>query len=315
MQTDLSNIPNKLRLRYSFTDDSHTMDAIIRNSCERELLAIVNEIASLLEVDINIETESYTKDGLNEVWTLVSENRYVTGVITGMLINVLSGYLTQDRELTDLQNEELRLEIDKLKRGLKESKGNRPNINPEDSVTAFNNNIKITKHRSKFYQNLTEYAKVSNVTAVLLSHENHPIIDPVIIEGEEFDKFICKTDELAPLMDENATIEIISPVLKNEKYNWKGIYKGEVIRFSLRDKEFRHHVTNNNIQFKNGTCIDCICKISRRVSNLGEIQNYAYTVLTVLRKHDDGTTTETPQGKRYRIKKEMQTKQLKLFKD
>ena len=315
MQTDLSNIPNKLGLRYSFTDDSHTMDAIIRNSCERELLAIVNEIASLLEVDINIETEAYIKDGLNEVWTLISENRYATGVITGILINILSGYLTQDSGLPDLQNEELRLEIDKLKRGLKESKGNRPNINPEDSITAFNSNIKITKHRSKFYQNLIEYAKVSKITTVLLSHGNLPIIDPVVVEGKEFDRFVLKTDELELVMDESATIEIISPVLKNEKYNWKGIYKGEVIHFSLRDKEFRHHVTNNDIQFKNGTCIDCILKISRKISNLGEIQNSGYTVLTVLRKHDDGTTTETPQGKRYRIKNEMETKQLKLFKD
>jgi len=313
MQTDFSNIPNKLELHYSFTDDSHKMDALIRNNCERELLAIVNEIASLLEVDINIETEAYTKDGLNELWTLVSESRYVTGVIAGILINVLSKYLTKDRELSDLQKQELRLKIEKLKKGLKESKDEKPDINPEDALTAFNGNTKIIKHKSNFYQNLNEYSNVAKVTTVLLSHDNQPIIDPTIIEREDFDKFILKTDELPPVIDENATIEIISPVLKKGKYNWKGAYKGEVIPFSLRDKEFRYHVINRDIQFKNGTCIDCILEISRKMSNLGEIQNSGYTVLTVLRKHDEDITTETPQGKRHRIKKDMETKQLKLF--
>lgn len=313
MQTDFANIPNKLELYYSFTDDSHKMDALIRNNCERELLAIVNEIASLLGVYINIETESYIKEGLIELWTLVSESRYVTGVITGIFITVLSRYLTKDRELSDLQKQELRLKLEELKKELKVSKGKKPNINPEDLLTAFNGNTKIIKYKSNFYQTLNEYSSVTKVTTVLLSHDNQPIINPIIIGREDFDKFILKTDELPPVTDENATIEIISPVLKNEKYNWKGIYNGEIIPFSLRDKEFRHHVTSNDIQFKNGTCIDCILKISRKTSNLGEIQIYRYTVLTVLRKHDEDTATETPQGKRYRIKNEMETRQLKLF--
>jgi len=313
MQTDFSNIPKKLELHYSFTDNSHKMDALIRNNCERELLAIVNEIASLLDVDINIETESYIKDGLNELWTLVSENRYVAGVIAGILINVLSGHLTKDRELSELQKQELRLKIEKLKKGLKESKGKRPNINPEDSLIAFNGNTKIVKHKSSFYQTLNEYSNVTKVTTVLLSHNNQPIIDHTIIEREDFDKFILKTDELPPVTDENATIEIISPVLNNGKYNWKGVYNGEIIPFSLRDKEFKSDVINSDIQFTNGTCIDCVLEISRKISNLGEIQNSGYTVLIVLRKHDEGITTETPQGKRHRIKNEMETKQLKLF--
>jgi len=70
MQIDYSNIPNKLELHYCFTDDDHTMDAIIRNSCERELLAIVNEIASLLEVEslrINSRSASFLIGELHNV--------------------------------------------------------------------------------------------------------------------------------------------------------------------------------------------------------------------------------------------------------
>lgn len=312
MQIAFSNIPNKLALHYSFTDDSHTMDAIIRNHCERELLAIVNEITSVLEIDINIETEAYIEGGLKELWSFVSKNQYVLGVITGILIQVSSTYLTTDYELSDLQKQELRLNIEKLKKELKESREEKPDINLKNSVTAFNSNIKIIKHKSNFYQNLNEYSKVTKVTTVLLSHDNQPINDPIIIERKDFEKFILKTDELPPVTDETATIEIISPVLKRGKYKWKGIYNGEVIPFSMRDEEFRYHVINSDIQFKNGTCIDCILEISRKISDLGEIQNSGYTVLTVLRKHDEDITTETAQGKRYRIKKEMEKRQLKF---
>lgn len=315
MQIDFSNIPNKLELHYSFADDSHTMDAIIRNDCESELLAIVNEITSLLEIDINIETEAYAEGGLNELWSLVSENKYVVGIITGILINTLSKYLTKDREYSELQKQELRLNIEKIKKELKESKGEKPDINLEDSATAFNGIIKIIKHKSNFYKNLNEYPKVTKVTTVLLSHDNHPINDPIIIERKDFEKFILKTNELPPVRDENATIEIISPVLKKENYKWKGIYNREVVSFSMKDIEFKHDVINSDIQFKNGICIDCVLEYSREISGLGEIQNSGYTVLTVLRQHNEGITTETPQGKRYKTKIEMEKWQLPLFKN
>ena len=88
------------------------MDAIVRNNCERELLAIANEVAAILDIEIGVETEAYLEGGLKELWSIVTQNKFVAGVITGILINVLSTYVTQDRELTRLQKQELRLNIE-----------------------------------------------------------------------------------------------------------------------------------------------------------------------------------------------------------
>ena len=81
----------------------------------------------------------------------------------------------------------------------------------------------------------------------------------------------------------------------------------------MKDKEFRQTVIDEGVEFKNGTFIDCVLEISRRVNEVGEIKNYSYSVLTVLRKHDENITIETPQGKRYRREKEAEKSQLKLF--
>ncbi len=64
MYINISNIPSKLQLHYNFIDHSHTMDAVIRNNCERELLAIVKEITTVLELDVKIETEAFIEGGL-----------------------------------------------------------------------------------------------------------------------------------------------------------------------------------------------------------------------------------------------------------
>lgn len=313
MQINFSNIPSKIQLHYNFTDNSHTMDATIRNNCERELLAIVKEIASVLELDVIIETEAFVEGGLKELWSFASKNKFAKGVVTGVLIAVLSTYITTDHELNELQKEELRLNIEKLKIELQEKKDEKSKIDLNDSLKVFNRNIKINKHKSNFYKNIYSYEKVIKVGTVLLSSDNKPIDEPKIIERKEFNKFILKTDDLPPEVDENATIEIISPVLKKGRYKWKGIYKDEVIPFTMKDKEFRAHVLSSEIQFKNGTCIDCVLGISRKINDFGDIQKYNYSVITVLRQHDENVSQETPQGRRYRLKRGVKKDQLGLF--
>lgn len=51
----------KLELHYFFYDiDSHSMDANLRNACEKELLALFAECASILGVNYKIESEAFT---------------------------------------------------------------------------------------------------------------------------------------------------------------------------------------------------------------------------------------------------------------
>jgi hypothetical protein len=135
------------------------------------------------------------------------------------------------------------------------------------------------------------------------------------IARTEFDKFVIESDELKSEIDETATIEIISPVLKKGKYKWKGVYGkiGEAVDFYMKDKIFKQSVIAEGIEFKNGTFIDCILEKSRKINEIGEIYTSAYSVLTVLKKHYENTVAETPQGKRFRKEKEAEKQQFKLF--
>lgn len=54
------------------------------------------------------------------------------------------------------------------------------------------------------------------------------------VDKKDFCRFIDKQERIVDI-DEDATIEIISPVLNNSKYKWRGNYNNEVIEFSMRD--------------------------------------------------------------------------------
>ena len=72
-------LANKLELHYYFddSDDSHTMNAFVRNRCEFELLQIYTELQKELELDVKVETEAFEEGGLTELWTLLSQNNAV----------------------------------------------------------------------------------------------------------------------------------------------------------------------------------------------------------------------------------------------
>jgi hypothetical protein len=81
----------------------------------------------------------------------------------------------------------------------------------------------------------------------------------------------------------------------------------------MKDSTFKQSVIAEGIEFKNGTFIDCVLEISRKINEVGEIFNSSFSVLTVLKKHYENVIIETPQGKKYRQEKEAEKNQLKLF--
>lgn len=313
----------KLEIHYFFDNDdnSHTMDAYVRNRCEYELLQICNELKNELELDVKVETEAFEEGGLTEFWSFLSENAIqLTLILTGLSQVISRIPLRKSRlDKTDLELSiaEKKLNIELLKNELKEKEN--PSISIENINLIIENNPKIIKHTSNFYKQLYKYPKVKKLSATKLTNDRKQIESPLIINRSDFDKFVLESDDLEPITDENAQIEIISPVLKKGKYKWKGIYPKVTgaIEFYMKDKVFKETVIAEGVAFKNGTFIDCILGISRKINEIGEIYNSSYSVLTVLRKHDENISIETPQGKKYIQEKEADKAQikLKLFKD
>ncbi|MGR3178707.1 MAG: hypothetical protein ACUZ8E_11680 [Candidatus Anammoxibacter sp.] len=310
--TTLSNkIASKLELHYFFSDESHQMDAIVKNKCESELLAIIKEVSSLFGIDIVVEAEALVDGGLIERFSFLSPNKHLPGFVIGVLTIVLSSYLTTDKELVELQKQELTLKIEKLKRELNET-SEQNSLKIENPIFIINN-YKIIKHRSTFYNSLISYPKVTKLSTKGISVDNEPTDKPRVVERNIFEKFILNSDDLEPEIDENARIEIISPVLKAGDFKWKGLYKTESINFYMKDKEFKKSVVQEGVPFKNGAIIDCVLEISKKLNELGDITISGYSVTTVIRMHDEDVSIETPQGKKYKRNKQAEKNQFILF--
>ncbi len=310
----------KVELHYYFGDDTHQMDAVVRHRCEGEILKIIGEISHVLNIQFNPQTEAYIEGGLKEIWSFAKNNTYILGVFTGVLINVMSDQINIDRELVNLQKESLRLEIQEKKLNIYKLKKEIDSGNPkilssisDDLIFILNNEYRVIRSRSDFYKYLDRYPKITKISGQQLDINNLPVSKPEIVEKEQFKYFILSTDELPTEIYENASIEVVSPVLKKGKYKWKGIYNGEPIDFYMKDRDFKESIFHQQVSFTNGVSLKCVLEISKKMNEIGDIYVSNYSVLTVTSYNFGENLVETKQGKKYFSDKENKANQLNLF--
>jgi len=313
MQIANNNFADKLELHYFFDDDSHSMDAFVRNKCEAELLATAKELAGLLGLDIDLKSEALAEGGLVErISVRIKQHPHLAFLFLGILVNVSSSYITTDRELVVLQKEESQLHVEKLRCELKKMNKNSSYPSSQELTDEIFRNHKIRKRRSNFYESLLTCQKITKVEWRSLDKNDELTNTSKTVERSNFNNFILANDDLEPVTDENATIEIIAPVLKPGKYKWRGVYEGESILFSMQDLDFKADILAGNVPFINGTCIDCVLLISRQLDECGSERVSGYTVKVVTRTHDEDTSVETPQGRRYKREKDADERQIDL---
>lgn len=175
------------------------------------------------------------------------------------------------------------------------------------------NSYKVITRRSNFYKCISGCDKVYKVGFSSVDAENRRVENEKTVESSDFRKFIVTSHELKPLEVKAARIEIVSPVLKEGKAKWKGIYEGEHISFSMGDREFRSAVLSRQISFKNGSEIICVLLVHKKIDELGDIVTSGYSVDVVIENIDSGLSKETPQGKRYRHTQKLIDAQNDLF--
>lgn len=325
-------IADKFQIHYYLANDSHAMDAFIRNKCEAELLAIFQEVCASLGTSISIESLPYEEGGLREWWKVYGDNSAqinTTIAILALLITAitaaLSRYPVSDpekdgrekiiQELTieekKLILEEKRLILEKLRKEMGEGNPSQETI--EQAAKTTEKNLKIQTRRSNFYKHLNTYEKATGVGFSVLDLNNQEIIKERLVIRADFTKYILLDNNLPTEEVEGALIEIVAPVLKEGNYKWRGIYEGEPISFSMTDAEFKNSVLQELITFQHGSQINCVLHIHRKLNEIGEIEITGWSVVTVLDKTDAGGTTETSQGKKYRAYKKFKKDQQTLF--
>ena len=309
---------NKLELRYYFNDKSNYMDAMIKHRSEKEVLSLVRTLADMLDIKMTVYCESFAQqEGFREIWSVAGENSRLISVLLNLFMQVwtrpsllVGGQPVVDRSVAD--EEKMQREIALLRSNLRKKM---PGITvTRELVDLLSASPRFCKCKSNFYEAVRGYPKVTKFTLRELNENNRSRSGSLEVKREQFDYYILRSDELPSVKDNKATIEIISPVLKDARYRWKGIYNkgGETIDFYMCDEDFKKDMFDEKIAFKSGMCIDCVLEIQRKMSELGEVVNISYTVETVIRTRFDKMEIITPQGKRHLRKLEAEKKQLTL---
>lgn len=303
-------------LHYFLKDGSHSMDAVVRNKCEREVIAIFFEVARQIGAEISLETFAHEEGGLKELWRAIGRSNNQLVLIVAIVTLIFARFPIVDTEMDALEKEakrleieKLRLEIEKLEEG--EQSSERTQDVAESMVKKLQGNGKIAVRRSNYYRLLVDYPEVEAVGYMASAQAPKP--EQVVVR-QDFALFVLSTDRLPTEVDEDALIEVFAPVLVEGGYHWRGYYMGRAISFVMGDAQFKDAIVAREVQFRYGTKIRCVLNIHRKFDELGEVAVTGYTVATVLDQAEAGSDfVETQQGRRYRYTKALRESQGKLF--
>lgn len=303
-----------LQLHYYLSGHSHSMDAKIYNKVESELLKIIEEVSKVLDLEILIEIQALEEGGLKAIYKFLNKKKtkrqiviigtFFAGIVATVMSDVISDKIKTDPEMEKLKKEKIELEIQKLKKELKsdieidfiEDKKDEIEITPEliKNLSVYISEInKVKISKSKFYDLLTKESKIEKVSTQELNEKYEPISQEKIVPRKDFKYFIINEAEIESDYQYNIELEIISPVLKKSKLNWRALYNGEQITFTLKDENFRNLITNKSLQFSNGTKIVCELETKQKMSNEGVILTAGRTVFNVTKIiYADGTKVD-----------------------
>jgi len=294
------NLENKFQIHYYFNDKSHSMNAIVKNKIDKDFIEAISKISQVLNIeDFSIETEAYQEGGIKE--NLIFVGGIILGTFTPAMNDIVTHYFTKDGESTELSKQ---IQTETL-RGLKLD-----NDKKEFDFNKLLENKGVIRDVSNYYKKVDSYNKIQEI-----GFKDIKTNIEYKVKKQYFKNFILE-DDVTTEMDEEALIEIIAPVLNDGTYKWKGLYKDELINFSMGDTKFKHEVVDKKYKFSNGNFIICILQIRTKYDEFGDIVNKpTYSVQSVLEVTDTiGTKRVTLKGKRKKKAKE-ESNQRSLFED
>lgn len=264
----------RLGIHYYFDDDSHSMNAFIRNQMEKNYLDIITEIARILGAEVKIESQAREEGGVIDF--LLVNIDIKDAVVAGMVFlapainKIITHYLTGNYKKDKLDNELKKLQIEKYKI---ENEAEKQKL--QVLGIALDESVKIRRLLSNLYKIAKQCSKIAKIGYI--DYKSSQSIE-VVVNRDDFNDFILDTNDNM-VIDDDASIEIISPVLKEGKFKWKGIYKGEKIDFSMVDRDFKKSVIEKKHNFENGSTIISKLEIKNTFDELGEkAKNTSYRV-------------------------------------
>lgn len=319
METKITEDNNKIELHYIFNDEdqSHSLDAFTRNSCEKEFLNFVKTIASELGISLTITTEPKMEGSLIDVYNfLVSQNGLSIAVWATFILETIKYVFPikskADNEATRIENAKSLLELINKAKEMEESGIPIP-YDIQKRLEKLYSSRKMQKQKSNFFKKLMNENKVKEIQVSTPTAMEEKVL--FSIPRTDFESYYLDTDNLDSIIDNKAEIEIISPVLKNGNYSWRGIYLKENFshEYTMKDKDFKKKVIEESLSFQNGTRLECELEICRKLDDNGNEYNSRYKINKVFNQCIGDAVTEMPSGKKRRQKEEVKKNQPSLF--
>ncbi len=168
-------------------------------------------------------------------WKFLGKNSIQITLIISIAATVLSRFPAENKELTHLQIENLKLdneikrkELEKLNLGSLQEDKDLTDDKLKDSINLVVKNYKISWRKSNLFKKLNSYPKVDSIE-IQRFKDKSPVGPPRKISRNSFQEFILKSDDLPNLESENVLIDVISPAIKSGNFKWKGFYNNEII--------------------------------------------------------------------------------------
>lgn len=309
----------ELIIHYHLADGVHALNARTFNQCEAKALSIIEQILTILEVDLDIELLVRNEGGIRDILigkpktnldraVLTWINPLLTAAMATAITSVnYSAQIEQLRQtnialqeqiaVLEAQNEE---QIAIQRRTLETL--NRIDINLNKLSNNVDNQKEIQKKQSAFYRQLESSTNIQAISIEEKEVGGSDYEEISSVTRDNFADFVLEAGDLPPIEDPDAVIKIISPVLnENGKYKWRGEYNGEIIDFFMTDREFRRQILAKEIKFGANDSMSVVLIINRKTNEIGEEVITSYSVPVVLGyEYDNGAFMETSSGRERR---------------
>lgn len=318
------------QIHYYFNDESHTMDALVQNKAEKYFIEVAKKISKNLDTDLNIEVMPLEEGGLIQKFVF---GIGIVGSIAHYFQPFMNDFLTHqftknEKEIElNIKSKELDNKIkEAILKQIKEDSKNKElenKIKEEELKSLHPKKIEeivefklskilydkeVERNVSNYYKQVNNYNKITHIGFQDL---NSTTKESKIYKNS-FHNYILEDTKLQDI-DENAEIEVISPVLNTGTYDWRGVYKGEIVDFSMGDTKFKEEVKNGKYKFANGSKIECILLITTKYDKDNEIVGkIKYSVKSVHKIYDSIGARTTIKGKQ-KYKRELDSSQKNLF--
>lgn len=299
----------ELQVHYYLGDGSHAMDAFVRNRAEKELISAIQQIAIMLGLPLKIKSCARKEGSVEDILQLVACCAGAIGPLVTLLApcinDLIRMYFTNcmpQGKLDLALKEEAVKEKQFINRGL-ELDNEMKELKLEEAksrIRQVENNASLRKKKSNFYNAVKRNATISSIEMATPSGRTK-------IDRSDFASFIFD-DTKSIDTDDDAEIAIISPVLKEGKYEWKGLYHNERISFSMGDALFKYEVIAGKYSFSNGFVIKARLTIVTIYDDNGEPKRRHFSVNKVYETKEAQVSEfkERPLGAKKRRQKEQQ---------